>query len=238
MGVAVYGFLEGRRYCARRAGGDGFRMVKPEIRDLIDKLGANNIPAVYVETGVEACRLVMSMIPEGGVVGFGDSLTLQQIGLVAELEKSDHTFLNPYKPGVSAEESMKLKRQALTSDVFVTGTNALTLDGKIVNIDGHGNRVAGILFGPGKVVIVVGINKIVRDLEEALKRIKTSTAPLNVKRHSDFDPAPPCASTGVCSDCSSPWRICNKTVIIERQYDNNKYKPVITVVIVGEDLGI
>ena len=122
--------------------------------------------------------------------------------------------------------------------MFVTGTNALTLDGKIVNVDGHGNRVAAMLFGPEKVIIVVGVNKIVENLDEALERVREKAAPLNVKRHPDFDPMPPCGTTGVCSDCSSAWRICNKTVIIERQFDNDKYKPVITVVIVGEDLGL
>jgi len=86
--------------------------------------------------------------------------------------------------------------------------------------------------------VVIGINKIVADLEEALERIKNEAAPLNVKRHSDFDPAPPCAATGVCSDCSSPWRICNKTVIIERQFDNDRYTPLIELVIVGEEMGL
>jgi len=162
---------------------------------------------------------------------------LRQIGLVDALTKGNYTFLNPWKPGTSLEQSVKIKKRALTSDVFVTGTNALTLDGKIVNVDGHGNRVAAMLFGPDKVIIVVGINKIIENLEEALKRIKDKAAPANVKRHNDFDPMPPCGTTGVCSDCLSPWRICNKTVIIERQYNNSKYKPVITVVIVGEELG-
>ena len=212
--------------------------MEPGIQDLIDKLGENNIPAVFVETGREACSKVMSMIPEGSVVGFGDSLTLEQIGVVKALEEGNFEFLNPWGTGISAEESMNLKRRALTSDVFVTGTNAVTLDGKVVNVDGHGNRVAGILFGPHKVILVIGINKIVKNVEEALERIRNMAAPLNVRRHPDFDPAPPCGTSGVCSDCSSPWRICNKTVIVERQYDNDKYKPVITLVIVGEELGI
>jgi len=178
------------------------------------------------------------MIPEGAVVGFGDSLTLRQIGVLDALAKGNYTFLNPWRPGISVAENIRLKKRALTSDVFVTSTNALTLDGKIINVDGHGNRVAAMLFGPDKVIIVAGINKIVKDLEEALKKIRNKTAPATVKRHADFDPMPPCGITGVCSDCSSPWRICNKTVIIEREYDNNKYKPMITVIIVGEELGI
>ncbi len=209
-----------------------------QIRELIEKLEEHNIPAVYVRDRRAALETVMGMIPEHSTVGFGDSVTLRQIGVVEALETGSYTFLNPWKPGVTVEETLRLKKQALVSDVFVTGTNALTMDGKLVNVDGHGNRVAAMLFGPDNVIVVVGINKIVADVEEALNRIRTEAAPRNVKRHPDFDPAPPCAKTGICSDCVSPWRICNKTVIIERQYDNERYKPVISVVIVGEDLGL
>lgn len=212
--------------------------MKQKIRDLIERLAENNIPAFYVKDKREAFDKVMSMIPRGSIVGFGDSLTLRQIGVVDALEKGDYIFLNPWKPGTSVEENIQLKKRALTSDVFVTGTNALTLDGKIVNMDGHGNRVAAMLFGPDRVIIVIGINKIVENLEVALDKIKHKTGPLNVKRHPGFDPMPPCGMTGLCDDCSSPWRICNKTVIIERQYDNNKYKPIISVVIVGRKLGL
>jgi L-lactate utilization protein LutC len=212
--------------------------MKRKIKQLIQRLGENNIAAVYADHRKDALEKVMSMIPRRSVVGFGDSLTLRQIGVVDALENGNYTFLNPWSPGISVEENVKLKKRALTSEVFVTGTNALTLDGKIVNVDGHGNRVAAMLFGPDKVIIVVGINKIVENLEEALKRIRDKAAPLNVRRHPDFDPMPPCGITGVCSDCSSPWRICNKTVIIQREYDNDRYTPIITVVIVGEELGI
>jgi hypothetical protein len=205
---------------------------------VLAKLSDNNISGFYVENGREACEKVLAMIPEGSVVGFGDSLTLRQIGVVDALEEGNYTFLNPWKPGTPVEENIRLKKQALTSDVFVTGTNAVTMDGKIVNVDGHGNRVAAMLFGPNKVIIVAGVNKIVDTLEEALEKIRNSTAPLNIKRHPEFDPMPPCGVTGVCSDCASPWRICNKTVIIEREYNNDKYKPILTVVIVGERLGI
>ena len=182
-------------------------MVKPEIQALIERLGDNNIPAIYVPNRREAFEKVMSMIPKGSVVGFGDSLTLREIGVVDALAEGSYTFLNPWGPGISVEENIALKRQALTSDVFVTGTNALTLDGRIVNVDGHGNRVAAMLFGPTKVIIVVGTNKIVSDLEAALERIRNKAAPLSVLRHPEFDPMPPCGATGVCSDCTSAWRI-------------------------------
>lgn len=212
--------------------------MKQKIQNLIERLGENNIPVFYVKDRRDAFRKVMSMIPEGSTVGIGDSVTLRQIGVVDALEKGNYVFLNPWRPRISVEEGINLKKRALTSDVFLTGTNALTLDGKIVNVDGLGNRVAAMLFGPDKVIIVIGINKIVENLEEALERIRNTAAPLNVKRHPDFDPMPPCGTSGVCSDCSSPWRICNKTVIIERQYNNSKYKPIIAVVIADEELGI
>ena len=165
-------------------------------------------------------------------------LTLRQIGVVDALKQGPYHFLDPWEPGITVEENLRRKRRALTSDVFVTGTNALTLDGQLVNVDGHGNRVAAMLFGPKKVIIVVGINKIVPDLDAALARIREVAAPQNVARHTSFDPMPPCGVTGTCSDCSSPWRICNKTVIIQREYSNNRYSPVTTIVIVGEALGL
>ena len=211
--------------------------MDPKIQSLLQTLRANNLAAHYLPDRDAARDLVLSLIPEGAVVGYGDSLTLRQIGVVDALESGPYTFLNPWAAG-TVEENLRLKRRALTADVFVTGSNALTLDGALVNVDGHGNRVAAMLFGPEKVIVVVGINKIVPDLEAALARIREVAAPKNVARHTNFDPMPPCGITGECRDCSSPWRICNKTVIIEREYSNNRYSPVTTIVIVGEELGL
>lgn len=213
-------------------------MPSQEIQALIARLRRNNIAACYLPDRERALATVLSMIPPRAVVGYGDSLTLRQIGLVDALTAGDYVFLNPWAPGNTVADNIRLKKRSLTADVFVTGTNALTLDGKLVNVDGHGNRVAAMLFGPDKVIVVVGTNKIVDDLDAALARIRTHAAPLNVQRHPDFDPMPPCGATGACSDCASPWRICNKTTIIERQYSNDRYAPVLTVVIVGEELGL
>ena len=209
-----------------------------QIDELIQRLQRNNISACYVRDRREAFERVMSMIPEGATVGYGDSLTLRQIGVVDALESGHYTFLNPWRPGTSVEENIRLKKRSLTADVYVTGTNALTLDGEIVNVDGHGNRVAAMLFGPDKVILVVGVNKVVADLAAARARIRDEAAPKNVQRHPDFHPTPPCGLTGACSDCNSPWRICNKTVVIQREYSNEKYSPRITVVLVGETLGL
>ena len=207
------------------------------IQSLLQTLCANNLSAHYLPDRDAARAFVLSLIPEGAVVGYGDSLTLRQIGVVEALERGPYTFLNPWA-AETVEENLRLKRRALTADVFVTGTNALTLDGALVNVDGHGNRVAAMLFGPEKVIVVVGINKIVPDLGAAMARIREVAAPQNVARHTNFDSMPPCGITGKCSDCRSPWRICNKTTIIRREYSNNKYNPVMTIVIVGEELGL
>jgi uncharacterized Zn-binding protein involved in type VI secretion len=206
--------------------------MEAKIQKMIAAMAKNHIPAIFVRDAGEAFEKVMSMIPEGCNVGLGDSLTLKQIGVIDALEKGNYTFFNAWRQGLSPEESMDLKRRALVADVFVTGSNAVTLDGKIVNVDGHGNRTAAMLFGPRKVIVVVGVNKIVANVEEALNRIKTIAAPRNVKQKPHVVPRPPCAVTGDCGDCSGPWRICNKTVIIEGQFDNNRYTPVMSVVII------
>jgi hypothetical protein len=212
--------------------------MEAKIPELLETLQKNNIPAFYVRDAKEAFAKVMSMIPEGCNVGLGDSLTLKQIGVIDALEKGNYAFFDSWREGLTMEERMELKRRSLVSDVFVTGTNALTLDGKIVNVDALGNRTAAMLFGPRKVIIVVGVNKIVANLEEALQRIRAIAAPRNVKQKPHMIPPPPCGITGECGDCSGPWRICCKTVIIERQLDNDRFKPLITVVIVGEELGL
>jgi hypothetical protein len=212
--------------------------MNSDLQPLLQKLRRNNIDATYVPDRSTARDLVLSLIPEGAVVGYGDSLTVRQIGVVDALEQGPYTFLNAWEPGITVEENLRRKRRSLTSDVFVTGSNALTMDGQLVNVDGHGNRVAAMLFGPEKVIVVVGVNKIVPDLEAAFKRIREVAAPQNVARHTNFDPMPPCGFTGVCSDCNAPWRICNKTTIIQREYSNDKYDPVMTVIIVGEELGL
>jgi len=198
-------------------------------------LRRNWFEAQYVESAADALPLIMNMLPKSALVGMGDSLTLEELGVIDELETGKYRFLNPWKPGITRAESLSLIRQALTSDIFLTGTNAVTLDGKLVNIDGLGNRVAGMIFGPASVIVVVGANKIVPDTDTALARIKGTAAPLNVIRH-DFGPdvRPGCGETGICNQCKPPHTICCNTVIIEScSRDRGRIK----VIIVGEALG-
>ena len=208
----------------------------------LDALKKNNIPGYYAPDRSKARTQIMGMIPPEVTIGVGDPVTLHQIGILEELEKKgSHQIFNPFRKDgkdyipATMKEMVEIGMKALSTNFFLTGSNAITLDGKIVNTDGAGNRVTGLLFGPKKVIAVVGINKIVANLEEALERIKRIAAPINAYRHHikhDME-APPCAITGVCVDCHHPQRICCYTVIIEFQR-----RPRIEVVIVGEKLGI
>jgi hypothetical protein len=160
----------------------------------------------------------------------GGSLTVRELGILEKLEAEGHTLYNHWKPGLSKENILEIRKSQMTSDLFLSSANAITLNGELVNIDGIGNRVNSTNFGPGKVILVVGYNKIVEDVQEAIKRIKNVAAPLNARR---LNIDVPCAKAGKCVDCNSPNRICRVIVIHER-------KPSLTdilIILVGEELG-
>jgi hypothetical protein len=139
-------------------------------------------------------------------------------------------LIDPFLPGLRPEEVYALRRQSLLADYMITSTNALTMDGKLVNLDATGNRVAGLCFGPEKVIVVAGMNKVTPDLESALARVKTHAAPINAMR---AGMATPCVEDGICHNCKSPSRICNMWSIIEGHIIENR----IHIKLVGEDLG-
>lgn len=201
----------------------------------IKNLRKNCFEAKYVPDAKAACDEIMGRVTKDLLIGMGDSLTLKEIGVIDALEKGGYQLLNPWKKGITRPESLALRRKALTSDVFLTGTNAVTRDGKLVSIDGLGNRVAGMIFGPLKVIVAVGANKIVANVEEAIDRVKKIAAPINAHKH-DYAPPirPPCADTGICSDCRPPARLCCNTVIIE---GCSRDQERICVLIIGESLG-
>ena len=217
-------------------------------RVAVANLQKRHMNAQYVVDRREALATVMAMIPSGVTVACGDSITLEQVGVVAELRKrNQNRVLNPMERDangtsvVSGEERRKMQRETFSSDVFMAGTNAVTLDGKLVNTDALGNRVAPMIFGPDKVIIVVGTNKLVKDVSEAMERIHRIAAPMNAKRHGTKHHMEafgnlPCARTGICVDCNSDSRICRYTVIIEGSLIQRKDR--INVVLVGEELGI
>jgi len=197
----------------------------------VEALNKNNFQASYVKTRQEAIDKVLSLVPANATVGLGGSWTVQgDLGLAALLGERGHTIYNHGAPGLTPEQAHEARQKQQTCDVFLTGSNAVTLDGKLVNVDATGNRVAAMIYGPKRVIVVAGVNKIVRDVEEAESRIALHAAPINNKR---LNRPNPCTQTGICMDCQAPTRICNVTTILRK-------KPVLTdmhVIIVGEELG-
>jgi hypothetical protein len=207
-----------------------------------------HLHAQYVATSAEAVSEILELIPEGSAVGAADSETLEQIGIFPALRKrgKNRLILPLLRKAdghlVKGHESVdRMMRKVLLSDIFVCGSNAITLDGKVVNIDGGGNRVAPMIFGPGKVIVVVGVNKIVKDVDSALNRIKQICAPVNAMRHglqhhdAEFLDLP-CSRTGICADCRQPQRICNFTSIIEGESHWSSGR--MNIIIIGKSLGI
>lgn len=224
-------------------------------RRAVESLKRNGMNALFVPGRQEALAKVLEMVPEGATVGRGDSMTVMQVGILPALKsRGRNEIIDPFPeryngddPTLSpqaVEKRHDVMRQVLLTDVYITGTNAITLDGKLVSIDALGNRVAAMIYGPKKVIIVAGANKIVPNLEQAIARVKNVAAPLVSKRHDLYHwvwrqrkGKAPCEVTGYCADCKSDWRLCCFTVIIER--DAWLYKePRLNVVIVGEELGL
>lgn len=196
----------------------------------VEALKRNHFKAVYFPRRAQALEYLLTIVPSGATIGIGGSWTIKELQLDELLEKRGHTIYNHNKPGLNPDESLAVRRKELTCDVFFSSTNALTLDGKLVNVDGAGNRTSAMVFGPQKVVIIAGLNKIVRDVEDAENRIKLFVAPTNNKRLNNNNP---CTQTGICADCQSPKRICNITTVIHK-------KPMFTdmeIVMIGERLG-
>lgn len=201
-----------------------------QVERTLKALRKNNFDAEFVPKAPDAAVEIFKRIPEGASVGIGGSLTLSQIGFFDEAKKHPIKLLHPFASGLSPEEGLQIRREVLLADVFITGTNAVTEDGKLINIDGTGNRVGAMIFGPKKVILVCGVNKIVKDLAEAHRRAQEWAAPMNAKR---LGIKTPCAETGVCADCDSPQRICNIYTIIAKKPLRTDF----TVLLVGEPLG-
>lgn len=201
-----------------------------KCKKAVEALGRKGFTAVYCRTKQEAFDYINKEAGDAATVGFGASMTITGLNVAEPLKEMGKELLNQYIPGLSPDEKLAILHRQPTCDLFLTGTNALTLTGCLVNIDATGSRVGSMGFGPKKVIVVAGRNKLVADTEEALKRIKAYTAPPNTKR---LNLNTPCAKTGFCMDCNSPDRSCRITTIIE-------YKPRLTdlrVLVVNEDMG-
>jgi hypothetical protein len=208
------------------------------LRQLKRALEENNFEVHIAEGAPEAKGLVMEqLIPalikdyEAKSASFGGSTTLVQTGIHEAVKAlPELRVLDTYDRSLPRYEMLQVRRQSLLVDIFLAGTNAVTADGKLVNLDNMGNRVAGITFGPKHVILVVGRNKVCPSLEEAMRRIKDLAAPVNAMR---LERKTPCTKTLRCEDCSSPDRICNSWVITEKSWPKGRIK----IVLVNADLG-
>lgn len=208
--------------------------MNSKYESILKHLNKRNIKGYFADTAEEARKIAISLVEEGNVVSWGGSKTLDETGVRAalfEMEKEGKIkIIDPYGTTDPAE-SIEARRKGLLSDVFFMSSNAMTVDGELVNIDGTGNRVAALTFGPKKVVVVVGKNKLTESLEEGIKRVRREACPKNAIR---LGKKTPCASTGNCCDCLSPTEtICATTVMTRFSLTPGR----VHVILVDEELG-
>ena len=209
-------------------------------KEIIDKtiaaLRHNHFEAFFAHNTAEASAIFFRDIFPGlqvETVSWGDSETMKATGVLEELRNDPEiSMINTFGDKMSRSQKTYWRRQALLCDLFLAGSNALTQKGQLVNLDMIGNRVGGITFGPKNVVLFIGVNKIVPDLESAMYRIRTIAAPQNAMRHEGF--RTPCHKTGICMDCNSPDRICNVWTIAEKSFPAGRIK----IVLINEKLGL
>lgn len=205
-------------------------VIKRRVERTIENLEKNNMNGYFVENESEAVNIIKDLINEGDTISVGGSMSLFEIGVFDLIKNGKYDFLDRYKENLSKEDVKEIYRKSFFADDYITSSNAITENGELYNVDGNGNRVAAMLYGPDKVIVVVGKNKIVKDLEEAIKRNREIAAPANCKR---LERKTPCAQVGYCMDCKNDERICNEYTIIKRQ----NVKDRIHVIIVNKDLG-
>lgn len=205
---------------------------KLQAEQVIKNFKKRGLDGIYCESSDEAVKTICRMVPAGSLVGLGGSETIIESGLVDALRRMDIRLLDRYKEGVSKEEVNEMRRRGLAADIFICSSNAVTADGKLVNIDGTGNRVAAMIFGPAQVIVMAGMNKVAPDLAAAIARVRNSAAPANSLR---VGVETPCSKTGFCQDphCHPPHRICCQLVVTEANMTPGR----VTVVLVGETLG-
>lgn len=197
---------------------------------LVKNLQSRHFEAYYCATKEDALKKALELIPKGATVGWGGVMSAHQIGLMEAIHQGDYRPIDRDRCE-TPEEKLQAAKDSMFADVFLTGANGLSLDGEMVNIDGTGNRVAAIVYGPREVLVIAGMNKVSDTLEDAITRARTVAAPLNQQR---FGLNTPCTVTGTCADCKSEACICNQILITRH------CRPVgrIKFILVGEDLGL
>ncbi len=201
------------------------------VQKILQNLTRNEMEALFFPTAAAAKAEVLERIPPQARVGVGGSVTVRQMSLLQALQERGNEVYDHWKEGLSPKERFETAKRQQGADFFLTSSNALTLDGKLINIDATGNRVASMFFGPPRVIAVIGVNKIVKNLNEGLARLKKTAAPQNARRRKD---PTPCAADLICRNCDMPARTCRVTTIIEKKPWGVKE---LTVMLVGEELG-
>ncbi|WP_300382747.1 lactate utilization protein [Clostridium sp.] len=210
---------------------NSIRWVKEQkIERTIKALNDNNMNGYLVNTKEELINKIKDIVEENAVVSCGGSMTLFETGVINHLRSDRYKFLDRYKEGLTQEDINKVFRDSFFADAYFSSSNAVTEDGKLYNVDGNGNRVAAMMFGPSKVIVVVGENKIVKDIDEAIKRNRKVSAPANAKR---LNKSTPCTKVGYCMDCKSKDRICREYTVIASQGNKDRTH----VIFLNEEIG-
>ena len=196
---------------------------------LIKNLDKRGMEAYYVDNAEDALNMALRFVTPGSSVSWGGSMTITDIGLIDALKVGDYTVLDRMAP-MSDEEKRELYGKVAICDYYFMSSNAITMDGELVNIDGIGNRVASLIFGPANVIIIAGMNKVVDNVDAAIDRARNTAAPINTIR---LNRKTPCTQTGRCMDCMSPECICNQFVVTRRSMPAGRIK----IILVGEELG-
>lgn len=200
-------------------------------KSVVETLNKNFFEAYFVEDKKSALEKAISLIPTTDIVSWGGSLTLNEIGLLEKLKELNYKIIDR-DSATSNEERQKLMRSSLNCDTFLMSSNAITQDGHLFNIDGLGNRLAALCYGPKSILIIAGMNKVVKNLDEAYAKVRNYTAPVNSQRFSDSDV--PCLINGKCSDCLNPNSICCQFLSTRICKPSKRIK----IILVNEDLGI
>ncbi len=200
-----------------------------KAKTIIKALERGNMEGTYFSTKEEAKAYALQLIPDGSVISWGGSMTVDTLGIKESLRNREVTCLDREK-ATSLEETKEIYRRAFGADYFLMSSNAITMDGKLINIDATGNRVAALIFGPEHVLVFVGMNKVVTDEREGISRVHNIASPPNVNR---IGLKTPCSTTGFCHDCHSEGCICCNTVITR----HSRQKGRIQVLLIGESLG-
>lgn len=201
-----------------------------KIARTVEAINKNNMNGYYVKDRDELINLIEEIVSEDSLVSCGGSMTLFEAGVMEHLRSGRYKFLDRYKEGITREEVVNMFKESFFADAYFTSSNAVTENGELYNVDGNGNRVAAMLYGPEKVIVICGVNKIVKDVEEAIKRNRECAAPINAKR---LNKETPCSKVGYCMDCKSKDRICNEYTLIKRQNRKDRMH----IIFLNENLG-